>query len=92
MEDANGLQAVSDYWNREVLGQTILNALVASGKRLDALTIEDLAPVDQFHTSGIATTIELAELAEIAQGARVLDVGGGLGGRPEPWQDYLAAM
>ncbi len=79
-ENTYDLQAVSDYWNREGLGQTILDALVASGKRLDALTIEDLAPVDQFHTGGIATTIELAELAEIAQGARVLDVGGGLGG------------
>ena len=80
MENAASLQAINDYWSREGLGQTILDALVASGKRLDALTIEDLAPVDQFHSGGMGATTGLAELAEISQGARVLDVGGGLGG------------
>lgn len=72
--------SISRYWNREGLGQTILDYLVASGKSLDALTIEDLAPVDQFHTGSLESTIELAELAEISPGAKVLDVGGGLGG------------
>ena len=80
MQDAAGLEAVNAYWSREGLGQTILDSLVASGKRLDALTIEDLALVDQFHSGGIRATTGLAELAEISQGARVLDVGGGLGG------------
>ena len=80
MEDSDRLQAVNAHWSREGLGQTILDSLVASGKRLDALTIEDLAPVDQFHSGGIRATTELAELAEISQGANVLDVGGGLGG------------
>ena len=80
MADADSLQYVSDHWNREGLDLTILDALVASGKDLDALTIEDLAPVDQFHTGGIAATIELFDMANIANGASVLDVGGGLGG------------
>ncbi len=71
---------MNDQWNREGLGQTILDALVASGKRLDALTIEDLAPVDQFHGGGMGATTTLAELAELSKGAKVLDVGGGLGG------------
>lgn len=80
MANPDSLRAVSDYWNRDGLGQTILEALVASGKRLDALTIEDLAPVDQFHSGGIEATTALAELADLSEGARVLDVGGGLGG------------
>ena len=80
MENADSLQVINDYWSREGLGQTILDSLIASGKRLDALTIEDLAPVDQFHNGGIQATTELAELAKISQGARVLDVGGGVGG------------
>ena len=80
MENADSLQVINDYWSREGLGQTILDSLIASGKRLDGLTIEDLAPVDQFHNGGIQATTELAELAKISQGARVLDVGGGVGG------------
>jgi len=47
---------------------------------LDALTIEDLAPVDQFHGGGMGATKGLVELAEISRSATVLDVGGGLGG------------
>ena len=80
MEDADSLQVVSNHWNREGLGQTILDVLAASGKHLDALTIDDLAPVDQFHTGSMAATVALAELAELSKGAKVLDAGGGLGG------------
>lgn len=80
MDNAEELRVVKDHWNREGLGQTILDYLQASGKNVDALTIEDLAPVDQFHNGGLRETKELAELAKIPQGARVLDVGGGLGG------------
>ncbi|MDP6454825.1 MAG: methyltransferase domain-containing protein [SAR202 cluster bacterium] len=80
MESADNLQAVNTHWNREGLAQTILDSLAAAGKRLDALTIEDLAPLDQFHGGGMAATRELAALVEISEGARVLDAGGGLGG------------
>ena len=79
-EDAEESQSVSDHWNREGLAQLILDYLGSSGKSMDALTIEDLAPVDQFHTGGMRATLELAALAEITKGANVLDVGGGLGG------------
>jgi len=51
-----------------------------SGKDLESLTLDDLAPVDAFHTRGRAATRELAELAEIKSTDRVLDVGCGLGG------------
>jgi ubiquinone/menaquinone biosynthesis C-methylase UbiE len=68
------------YWGREGLGQAILDALVASGKNLATLTIDDLAPTDQFHGGGKAATVRLARLAGLSPGMRVLDVGGGLGG------------
>jgi len=51
------------------------------------LTVKDLAPIDQFHTRGIAATVELARLAEVNQHTRVLDAGCGLGGPAR----YLAA-
>src|SRR4051794_41787984 len=68
------------YWERAGLGQAILDALAASGKDLDALTVDDLAPLDQFHGGGKGATERLALLAELTPGTLVLDVGGGLGG------------
>jgi SAM-dependent methyltransferase len=80
MDDAGNVQAINDYWGRTGLEQAILNALAASGKNLDRLRIDDLAPLDQFHGGGKAATVRLARLAGLQPGMRVLDVGGGLGG------------
>lgn len=80
MGGANSVQTTNDYWSREGLGQAILDTLAASGKNLDALTIDDLAPMDQFHGGGKEATARLARLAGLTPGLRVLDVGGGLGG------------
>src|SRR5213594_3194017 len=68
------------YWGRQGLERTILDALAASGKDIDRLTIDDLALADQFHSGGKSSTVRLARLAGLKPGTRVLDVGGGLGG------------
>ena len=68
------------HWSRDGLGAAILDALVATGKNLEALTVADLAPLDQFHGGGRGATARLARLAQLRPGLRVLDVGGGLGG------------
>jgi len=73
-------EAISAYWGRENLGQTILEALAGAGKDLDALTVDDLALTDHFHSGGKPATVRLAHLAGLSPGMRVLDVGGGLGG------------
>jgi hypothetical protein len=52
MGDTRNAQVMNEYWGREGLGPAILAALVASGKSLDTLTIDDLAPTDQFHGGG----------------------------------------
>src|SRR5262245_6896855 len=80
MADASHVQLINDYWGRDGLEQAILDALAASGKHLDALTIDDLAPLDQFHGGGKEATVRLARLAGLTPGMRVIDVGGGLGG------------
>jgi len=54
--------------------------LAGAGKNLDALTVDDLAPADQFHGGGKPATLRLARAAGLAPGTSVLDVGGGLGG------------
>jgi ubiquinone/menaquinone biosynthesis C-methylase UbiE len=73
-------QSVGAHYGRGDLLAAILEALRAAGKDPDALTMEDLAPIDQLHARGKRATLELARLAGITPGMRVLDVGGGLGG------------
>ena len=72
--------ATNAYWGRDGIERTILDALAAAGKNTDTLTVDDLAPADQFHSGGKSATLRLARLAELRPGLRVLDVGGGLGG------------
>ena len=71
---------VSEHYAHGGLAAAILAGLQQAGKNLDALTIDDLAPVDQFHIRGKQSTLELAERAGITSVMRVLDVGDGLGG------------
>ena len=67
------------YGGRD-LEAAILAGLRAAGKDGARLHPDDLAAVDQFHLRGKEATLELARLAEVRPGWRVLDLGGGLGG------------
>lgn len=67
-------------WDRPGLGAAILGALEAAGRDLDALTVDDVAAADQFHSGGKPVTVRLARAAGFLPGTSVLDVGGGLGG------------
>ena len=58
----------------------MMRALEPEGADLGALTQDDLAPLDQFHSRGLDATLELAGLAGVTGGARLLDVGCGVGG------------
>lgn len=62
------------------LWQKIETGLKLAGKDINALTLDDLAPIDEFHTRGRAATRELAEIANLKASDLVLDVGCGLGG------------
>lgn len=54
--------------------------LRVAGKDVNSLTVDDLAPIDQFHTRGRDSTLEVVELAKLRSSDLVLDVGCGLGG------------
>jgi MPBQ/MSBQ methyltransferase len=74
------LPAVKAHWERDGLSEAIREALDASGLDLATLTVEDLAPLDQFHGGGLGFTRRLATLGGLEPGMHVLDIGGGLGG------------
>ncbi len=62
------------------LADAIADSLRRAGKDLDKLTTADLATLDEFHIRGRKATLELAERMRLDAGARVLDIGSGLGG------------
>jgi SAM-dependent methyltransferase len=80
MRDCCDVRWIDRHWGRADLDRAILDALAAAGIQPDALTVETLAPVDQFHGGGKAATDRLARLAGFRRGTHVLDAGGGLGG------------
>ena len=72
--------AIQAHYTRPEIGSVILAALEKAGKDLSRLTLEDLAPIDEFHIRGRAATLELARAAGLDANKRVLDVGSGVGG------------
>ena len=54
-------QAIADHWAKGDVYGLILSALEQAGKSLESLSIEDLAPVDNFHARGLPATVELAD-------------------------------
>jgi ubiquinone/menaquinone biosynthesis C-methylase UbiE len=81
------MDPVSRHYGLSGVLEAILEALRAGGKDLDQLKPPDLAPVDEFHIRGREATVELAAMAAVDAGMRVLDVGSGVGGSAR----YLAS-
>jgi ubiquinone/menaquinone biosynthesis C-methylase UbiE len=73
-------QTVSQHYTHGNLLTALLEAVQRAGKNLDALTYADLAVVDEFHIGGRPATRALAERIDLPAGARVLDIGSGIGG------------
>src|SRR5215472_14977879 len=74
------LDGVRDHYRASGLTERLKRALTAFGPDEQRLTPQQLASLDQFHTRGLAATIELAKLAGITADSSVLDVGSGVGG------------
>ncbi len=79
--------ADTGHYDSDGLNGRLMAALAESGLSGRRLSPAELAPLDQFHTRGMAATVELAAAAGIAAQDTVLDVGSGLGGPSR----YLAA-
>jgi ubiquinone/menaquinone biosynthesis C-methylase UbiE len=72
--------AIERHYTRSNLEDTILTALQNSGKNIDQLTVDDLAPIDELHPLGREATANLASLLNLQPNSHVLDVGSGIGG------------
>ena len=55
-------EQVAQHYGKGGLLDRILGALVQAGKDVDHLTIDDLAPVDEFHSRRRLATQELAAM------------------------------
>jgi len=73
-------KTVSEHYFHGDLIKAIEAALPALGKTTDNVTIEDLAPVDEFHIGGRFATDNLIDRLNFSKNHHVLDVGCGLGG------------
>jgi ubiquinone/menaquinone biosynthesis C-methylase UbiE len=73
-------ESVRTHYSTPSLQDRVTSALSAAGLDDRPVTWEDLAPLDQFHVRGLAATRELAAELNMKAGAKVLDVGCGIGG------------
>jgi len=78
MNDLDAL--VGGHYGWPGLMDAIENELRQHGIDPERVTVDQLAPVDNYHAFRLAGTIALARAAGISAVDRVLDVGGGIGG------------
>lgn len=72
--------SVSDHYAHGNLIAAIQNGLTLMGKTTSTVTVDDLAPVDEFHIGGRKATVELMERLQPSPTDHLLDIGSGLGG------------
>lgn len=77
MHDEN---TVSNHYLHGDLLKAIQEAITLLGKTTDDISVEDLAPVDEFHIGGRVATENLLDQLNFSQQHHILDVGCGLGG------------
>lgn len=73
-------KTVSEHYTHGELLGAIQASVTKLGKTIDSVTIEDLAPVDEFHIGGRHATDNLLEKLNFSEKDHILDVGCGLGG------------
>jgi len=73
-------RSVSGHYTHGELLDAIRASIGQLGKTIDSITIEDLAPVDEFHVGGRLATENLLDQLNFSEPDQILDVGCGLGG------------
>ena len=71
---------IARHYDISGLEQRILAALADTGVDVAHLRASDLEAVDEFHIGGVAATKELIDQMGLRPGAKLLDIGSGVGG------------
>ncbi len=71
---------VSDHYTHGALVDAIERGITALGKTTATITIDDLAPVDEFHIGGRRASIAFLDQLGLGEAVTTLDVGCGIGG------------
>ena len=72
--------SVSAHYARGDLIAALESGVARLGKTTRTVTVDDLAPVDEFHIGGREATEELVRQLGLSSADQVLDIGSGLGG------------
>jgi len=73
-------QAVARHYSHGALIEAIEQGLAALGKSRGSATLDDLAPIDEFHIGGREASEAFFGQLPLAPGIEALDIGCGLGG------------
>jgi ubiquinone/menaquinone biosynthesis C-methylase UbiE len=73
-------QDVSRHYTHGNLVAAIRGGIESFGKTINSVTVDDLAPVDEFHIGGRQASEDFLSQLDLTPEKRVLDVGCGLGG------------
>jgi ubiquinone/menaquinone biosynthesis C-methylase UbiE len=76
----NNEQIIAQHYQHESLLSAIVGALAKQQKPLNVLSIDDLAPVDEFHIGGRLASEHFFKQLPLNNSSQVLDIGCGLGG------------
>ena len=74
------LESITDHYGRAHLTDRIRTSFKQAGKDFESLSRDDLTVFDEFHIRGRKATRDLAEIAGIQEGIRLLDIGCAVGG------------
>jgi SAM-dependent methyltransferase len=73
-------QDVTNHYTHGDLTTAIRSGIESLGKKVESVTINDLAPVDEFHIGGRQASEDFLSQLDLSPEKQVLDVGCGLGG------------
>jgi ubiquinone/menaquinone biosynthesis C-methylase UbiE len=73
-------QNISAHYTHGNLVAAICAGVESLGKTIDTLTVDDLAPVDEFHIGGRQASEDFLSQLDLSPEKHILDVGCGLGG------------
>jgi ubiquinone/menaquinone biosynthesis C-methylase UbiE len=73
-------QDVTNHYTHGDLAAAIRSGIESLGKKVESITVNDLAPVDEFHIGGRQASEDFLSQLDLSPEKQVLDVGCGLGG------------